>query len=101
MVSVEPAGRSVVPVKVGFPEIATGRVLMVMAGAVLSSETVAVSVDVMLLTITDAVTVKLPSNWLETFTLETDHVFTPFDPKITVAVAVTSVVPELESEMIK
>ena len=54
----------------------------------------------MLFTITEAVTVKLPSTWLDTFTLETDHVFTPFDPEITVAVAVTSVVPELESEMI-
>jgi len=60
-VSVEPAGRSVVPVKVGFPEIAVGNVLMVMLGAVLSSATTAVSVEVTLLTVTVAVTVRFPS----------------------------------------
>lgn len=100
MVSVDPTGRSDVPVKVGLPEIATGSVLMATVGALLSSKTEAVFVEVMLFTVTAAVTVRLPSTWLEIFTFETDQVFTPLDPEITVAVAVTSVVPELESVMV-
>ena len=60
-VSVEPAGRSVVPVKVGVPEMAFGSVLIEMEGAVLSKETTAVSVEVTLFTVTEAVTVRLPS----------------------------------------
>ena len=60
-VRVEPAGRSVLPVKIGLPEIAVVRVLMASTGPILSRLRVAVAVVVMPVSVTEALTVRLPS----------------------------------------
>src|ERR1051325_9681002 len=115
IVIVEPIGRSVVPEIVGVVLVADAPAVMRIVGAVLSCSTVAVSVAVVLLAVTDADAVNVPSTKPDKFkpaTLQvpsfcTVALPTTFDVPLSVSdtVSVTvlptafAVVPEIVTEL--
>ena len=78
----------VAPLSVGLPAVVVASWLMLSAAAVLSSRTLAVSVTVAPLLVTEALTVSVPSASEEKLTFETLQVLLPFAPASTLAVAV-------------